>query len=522
MNNLSFIKKLYNGKGCYSDSMTEEEINLLHIESGVERIVKQMLEDNKMIFLTGNPGDGKTYIIRVAEAVLEKITAYVETDLNSISDDKLSVVAEKLVSCYTEKRPCLIAANEFPFFKLIKKVKEISPELYKEINSVRRNVIICGYPTIQLNRICIIDLNERNLLDKDRSFVVPIIEKFTNLLETEAGYNRMLDYNVRALKQEHVVDQLARIFDFIAMNGEHFVIRDILGTISFVMTACTREEFDSDIAYYDAFFSGENDLMEFAAEFDPVFLSMPSRDEELWNGEIMEGWLLDTPQVWPKDITDKDVGEATRLFKSIKRKYYFENVFAKDLTELYPNDYLECERIFVNLKKDKRKIKRMLIASINKLFLPTNDEKERLRIWTSLNYDLSRERGAVVSSKYVSEGDLDLQYAEPIKWLEEMEYTPGFIVMTVRNKKTEGEAPKLEINANLLRALINIKNGYPAGLLSKQYENELTQFMYKLETNGCTSNYNDGEFIMANRSDGSHKRIFIDDNKYSFGGGGDY
>jgi len=520
MNNLSFVKKLYNGKGCYSDSMTEEEIKLLHIRSGVEDIVIQMLSENRMVFLTGNPGDGKTYIIRAIEENLKNSEVYVETDLNSISDDQLLTVIERLLLCYKENRSCLIAANEFPFYKLIKKVKAISRELYDEINDIKRNVIICGYPTVQLNRICIIDLNERNLLDKDRSFVVPIINKFTTLLSSEAGSNKMLDYNVQALKQEHIIVQLSRIFDFIAMGGEHFVIRDILGTISFVITACAREEFDSDIAYYDAFFSGQNELMNSAAEFDPVFLSIPSMDEKLWNGEITDGWLLEAPKEWPKNITD--VEAATKLFKSIKRKFYFENIYAKDLTELYPTDYLECERIFVNLQRDKRKIKQMLISSINKLFLPTNDEKEKLRIWTGLNYDFTRERGAVVSSKYIAEGDLDLQYAEPIKWLEEMEYTPRFIVMTVRNKKATQETPRLEINSNLLRALVNIKNGYPAGLLSKQYENELTQFMYKLETSGCTSNYNDGEIIIANRSDGNYKRIYIEDNKYSFGGGGTY
>ena len=31
MNNLQFIKKLYNGRNCYSDSLTEGELEQLHI-----------------------------------------------------------------------------------------------------------------------------------------------------------------------------------------------------------------------------------------------------------------------------------------------------------------------------------------------------------------------------------------------------------------------------------------------------------------------------------------------------------
>ena len=40
MNNLQFIKKLYNGRNCYSDSLTEGELEL-HIPSGVEAIVEK-------------------------------------------------------------------------------------------------------------------------------------------------------------------------------------------------------------------------------------------------------------------------------------------------------------------------------------------------------------------------------------------------------------------------------------------------------------------------------------------------
>ena len=73
MDNLLFIQRLYNGKNCYSDAMTDEQIELLHIESGVERIIKRMINENKMVFLTGNPGDGKTYIIRSQKALLDGI-----------------------------------------------------------------------------------------------------------------------------------------------------------------------------------------------------------------------------------------------------------------------------------------------------------------------------------------------------------------------------------------------------------------------------------------------------------------
>ena len=73
MSKLDFIKKLYNGKNCYSDHMTEEELKLLHISSKVENLICEMLRKGKIVFLTGNPGDGKTFIIKAIKDVIASI-----------------------------------------------------------------------------------------------------------------------------------------------------------------------------------------------------------------------------------------------------------------------------------------------------------------------------------------------------------------------------------------------------------------------------------------------------------------
>ena len=79
MGNLEFVKKLYNGKNCYSDHMSAEELGLLHIRSKVEDIVSEMLKKNRIVFLTGNPGDGKTFIIKSLESEIAALNAYVTT-----------------------------------------------------------------------------------------------------------------------------------------------------------------------------------------------------------------------------------------------------------------------------------------------------------------------------------------------------------------------------------------------------------------------------------------------------------
>ena len=64
MDNLQFVQQIYHGKNCYADSMSPEQIDLLHIPSGVESIVRKMINEKKIVFLAGNPGDGKHLLLR--------------------------------------------------------------------------------------------------------------------------------------------------------------------------------------------------------------------------------------------------------------------------------------------------------------------------------------------------------------------------------------------------------------------------------------------------------------------------
>lgn len=513
MDNLQFIQRLYNGKNCYSDSMSDEQISLLHIKSGVETVIEKMVYEKRVVFLTGNPGDGKTFIIRALKSCLENV--YVVTDFNSVTSQELELVMDAIYDCYINGKPCVIAVNEFPFHKLTNRFKHKYPALCCELVGIKKNVLVFGYPSVELRRICIVDLNERNLLDKDRCISKHILNRFTELLMPYCGSNRILAHNVRALTDPLVQKQLLDIFTYIAMSGEHFVIRDILGTLSYILVSCTDMDADTSGYYFDSLFSNGNDFMTFATQFDPVLLTSPSWDEKLWNGEITEGWRFDCPAEWPCQITKGtgSVEEATQLFKSIKRKFYFENVFAKALSELQPQDFRECIDVFARIKQDKKRIKRMLISSMNKLFLSTDDENDKLRSWTTHSYDLSRSPGAAVSTRYIDADDLDLAYPEPVIWLKEMEYSPAYLVMLSQSYPEV----KLEISIDLLRSLIMIKNGYPAALLSSQYEQVVSQFIQALCSVGVARDYRDGEMLISNRKEGTLKRLRIEDGKYYLG-----
>ena len=155
---------------------------------------------------------------------------------------------------------------------------------------------------------------------------------------------------------------------------------------------------------------------------------------------------------------------------------------------------------------------------MNKLFLSADEEKDKLRSWTTHSFDLSRSAAAAVSTRYIDCDALELSYPSPAPWLKEMEFTPAYIVL----RSIKHPEVRIEIRTDLLRSLIMIKNGYPAALLSSQYEQVVSQFIRALCAVGDARNYSDGEIILANRKEGTHKTMRINDNKYYFGEGEDF
>lgn len=510
MSNLEFVKKLYNGKNCYSDHMSEEEMSLIHIESKVEDIILELIKSNKIVFLTGNPGDGKTFLIKRHEEEINKRNTFIEKDINRVAN--YEEVATKIVECYKNALPAIIAVNEYQFYQLCKEIKKKSLVIYEETMNVKKSSIIYDLPGVQIRKIAVIDLNERSLLDKDRALTAEIIEKIYNLLISEPITHPCLKKNLEAFANTSVRNQVISLIEMATTSSEHYAVRDILGAISFMLTACTTDEFE-DMPYYDAMFESSNSLLQTVQQFDPIYLSQATLDESLWNGKITTGWFLDKPADWPNSPEyDDSVDQAVIRFKSIKRKYYFENSGGVDLARLQPDEIKRCSDIFTSFETKKKSIKERLIKSINKLFLPSSEDKKTLRIWTTHRYDFSTDISTAISSRYVDAGDLEIQMPRPNEWLKGIEYVPNHIVLKPKGKNE----PELILDIDFLRTLDAVENGYPVGLLAPQYEQTAAKFLRQLDDNGLSQENDDGEIVIASRKRSDKQSIFVMDSKYSF------
>ena len=510
MANLDFIKKLYNGKNCYSDHMTEEELKLLHITSKVEAIICDMVKKGKIVFLTGNPGDGKTFIIKAINEVLTEYNAYVKCDMNS--ENGYLQTVEEILACYREQRAAVIAINEYPFMKLCQDLRLVSSEVYQEITTAKKSAITYDLSSPLMGKVAVIDLNERNFLDADRNLLGELIDKFLKLLSEDTEHNSTLEYNIKALSVPEIKTQVITLISLAASECVHFAIRDVLGAFSFIFTACMSEEYKGD-KYYSAIFESSNALLEIVQQFDPIYLSSPTLDEALWNGEKTEGWILEVPSRWPNDPAYvDDIDGAVACFREIKRKYYFENVHGQKLLELQPDEIRKCTQIFMGFDSQKKKIKERIIKSINKLFLPSSDDKKQLHIWTTHRFDMSIPAAVAISRKSIDAGELDIQMPRPADWLQGLEYIPDHIILIPKGKNE----PSLRLDIDFLRTLNAVDEGYPVGLLAPQYEQAAAMFLQQLDDNGLTEENDDGEIILASRRKSYKKSVFIQDGKYGF------
>ncbi len=512
MSMIDFIKKLYNGKNCYSDHMNYDDLNRLHIPSHVEDIIISLLKKGKIIFLTGNPGDGKTFIIKSIENSIRNINAYIETDLSQISD--YAIVANSIINCYQDGRPALLAVNEYPFHQLCKSIREISLSVYDEIVDVRKKSVVYDIPEGRLKKIVIIDLNERSLLGHDRSLADNLLTQICELLSSDEHIGKVLKYNLQAMNNPMIRAQLLKLFDLAVVSGEHFAVRDILGAFSFILTACESDEY-KDIPYYEAAFAGSNSLLKEIQIFDPIFLSKPSLDEQIWNGEILTGWEINVPEKWPCSSEFNDsVDEAMNLFQSIKRKFYFENIGGSELARLQPSEISNCTELFINLESERRSCTEKIVKGINKLFLPSSTNKKELRIWSTHRYTMSDEASVAVSSRFISTSNLELLMPRLADWLTGVEYMPSHLILKPKGK----DFPVLKIDIDFLRTINAINEGYPVNLLAPNYVQATSIFLQKLYEEGLTEEYEYGEIIIANRKMSYKKSVFIEDGKYKFEG----
>ena len=230
----------------------------LRLDTTVERFVMERFREPHppSIILTGNAGDGKTYLSRriITEftgqefsgwgTTLDKLiprndtTLHVVKDLSEVSEVRGSSYLGKLARTFDAATPndiFLIAANEGRLRRLL-----LEPEYAKLREEVDQQLEHGPNPD---GKLVVINLNRiaTSLLLPQVLAWMTNEHNWPDLNETTFAANP-IHYNVRQLRQPHIQKKIQLLYRVLERLGHHVTIRDMLIHLAFVVTAGQAEE----------------------------------------------------------------------------------------------------------------------------------------------------------------------------------------------------------------------------------------------------------------------------------------
>lgn len=104
----------------------------------------------------------------------------------------------------------------------------------------------------------------------------------------------------------------------------------------------------------------------------------------------------------------------------------------------------------------------------------------------------------------------------PATWLKDMEFTPSYIILKLKNSPPDKPSPSLQLDIDFLRVLDAVRDGYPVSLLPPQYVQAANAFVQQLKYTDSVDEYGEDEIIIASRDNNYQVHISTSGNKYSF------
>jgi hypothetical protein len=408
---ISFVERLYRNANSYADRLTNEQLEWIHIDLGLDDYIVECARGGRQLIITGNPGDGKTFLIQRLRTLLEREhDALVIADANACTDEE---VLSAWRSCDENGRPFILAINEWPLFELRRLARTQGFEPVAEaIRQVQEAVFYQVHPEPAAGRVRVVDLNLRNVLTPR------VTRAALGRLTADRFVAGMDDAdpaagNVARLRSERVSERMAALLAHAARQGEHVTMRQLMGFFAYVIAGGTDSA--DRIAGRDtgqylyanlAFEQGIGPIFDLVRRsFDPANVTHPGYDEDLWRGTTRaEDWL--NPEDRPLGAASfPDEEKRKEYFKAVKRRFFFEHAAGAELLEALPHDEEEFDQVLHGgLHGDPQLIRKMILA-VNRFYEPDSrdDEAGRLILWQSHRYDIQAPAAFVAVASETSD-----------------------------------------------------------------------------------------------------------------------
>lgn len=480
---VDFLSGLYNKHSCYADRLTDEQIEAIHVSTRLEQSIRKWLQAKKDIVLLGNPGDGKTHLLRRLGDVITKVKAVVIPD--ATAEKQYEGIVRKWKAASEGRRPFCLAINQGPLNRLLALKGHRLPQL-EEVSEQLRSLIYYDAAPKSPKKVVVVDLNLRSVLTPEIVLLTlknllnhEVLDECPELFDDETSDVAL---NRRAMLDPQVQDRIVKLLIAASYAGRHISMRDLQGFLSYMLlggrtvSEMLKDPSNRDCRYFNLCFEGEGELFDSVRDvFVPERATTPEVDEHLWeNTGVREGWLFERPPLTPDHLDD-----AMEQFVSLKRQYFFEHADGEKLLALSRDDNAS---FFLSVSTGATGPERNLPAvlrSINSYYCPLrNEEGQYLRLWGAQQYD-GHDSRVLVSCYQVPRERFELQMPKLAPWLSEaMDYRPDHLLL--RYKAVSEHPIGLRMDRGFWRALSLASRGLPSSLRSPQYSQSLQTFITKL------------------------------------------
>jgi hypothetical protein len=473
------LAELKDQRASLAEQLTDSELLALHVPMKLDGGLLAEVAAGRRLYLTGNPGDGKTHIIRRYQEELERHNAFVHTDASALDE---GLLLSGLGEAIQAERPAVIAINEGPLRRLVDKLPVEEQRLLRtqlDHPFLYRDVEENG--DVAETQALLVNLGARRLLTP--ALIGSVLDVVLNRVDY-SGAPDAVRQNQTMLSRPRVQERLLKLLEFAARGGAHVTMHELLGFFSFIITeGQTRIEAASAIpAYYDLVFSDSNPLSRWLLEFDPVVVSHPLVDMRLWDGdpssdiERLDGGSLQAPG------SESDHDRGLSLFRSLKRRFYFESRDGELLLTMIPEDRQTFYDLLRESGSARDTAKSRLLSALAQFFGSDADSQEdQLPIWTSLRYEAIAPATAFLSSQGVTADRVELMVPRLRPQVARLlEYEPSWVRLVVNPALETAPSIGLNIDLELWLALMKLRRGMPQRHHDPVIGRRLNQFMSRL------------------------------------------